>query len=196
MPKPFLYFVDFINSPATSDEQDQNRDSIRGMLAGNNVAMSIYAQAAIIAAAMVTSALDPAAITLNWQCEFDGTDWRYYQSQGLWQKYDQQADGETQCEWLIVTLTTGQGWHIKDDGSTTLAAFLASDDNAELCRIFITNYTCGALDTPLSLQTAAMQMYCRNQYRIALTYLQTEPIKLSSVALAILARKKRKRWWK
>lgn len=202
MPKPFLYYVDFIDNPQDNTERLQNAESIRGMLLGNGPEMTIYALTAIINAAYITSQVDPAKITDKWSYWIIGETSFYEETFGLWQKdiYDPEHqmtvdDGVSQCDRLIRTLQSGVGYVPRDDNITTLSAFLNSDYNNNLGLIFVKNYTCRD-DIPPYFTDVEWLTSCRANYDSLLQYLQNNPPKLSPVALAVFARKKRKRWWR
>lgn len=202
MPKPFWYYVDFITSPVTTAEQYQNIESIRGMLLGNNVQMTIYAMAGIITAAYIVSNLETNHVGHIWNYIADRTP-PYRDSYGLWQQfgYDPDdppttfADGITQCDVIIDLCNTGNGYVPRDDNRTSLSSFLSSTDNDYLGLIFVKNAVVrydippGVFDNPDYITAG------REAYTQILTYLLTNDPKINPASIAIL-KKKRKRWWK
>ncbi len=202
MPKPFLYYVDFIDHPQTNDQRLQNAESIRGMLLGNGPEMTIYAITAIVNAAYITSQIDPIKITDNWRYYVVGETAFYLETQGLWQKiaYDSEdppplVDAVTQCDMLNETLTTGNGYVPRDDSHTMLYQFLGSGYNNNLGLVFVKNYTCRD-DIPPYFSNTEWLASCRANYDQLLQYFQTHSPKISPVAIAVFAKKKKRRWWK
>lgn len=202
MSKPFLYYVDFIDNPQTNEQRLQNAESIRGMLLGNGPTMTIYAITAIVNAAYITSQIDPAAITSRWLYYIVGETSFFLETQGLWQviAYDSEhptplVDAVTQCDSLNETLITGTGYVARDDNHTTLNQFLNSGYNANLGLVFVKNYTCRHDIPPYFINTAWLDS-CRANYHQLLQYFQTHSPKISPVAIAVFAKKKKKRWWK
>lgn len=202
MPKPFLYYVDFVDGPQTNRQRLQNAESIRGMLLGNGPEMTIYAITAIVNAAYITSQIDPAKITSSWHYYIVGETSFFLETQGLWQKipYDSKhptplVDAVTQCDSLNETLTTGNGYVPRDDNHTMLHQFLNSGYNNNLGLVFVKNYTCRD-DIPPYFTNASWLASCRANYDQLLQYFQINPPKISPVAIAVFAKKKKRRWWK
>lgn len=198
--KPFLYYVDFLRDPDDQQERLQNIDSIRGMIKGYNIEMSKYAEAAIIAASYVVSWVNPYAVTTNWHYVIVGEDIVWVNSYGLWQtdtRLEDEERGESYCVSLFDTLATGNGYSARDDAHTTISQFLRSEDNDNLCAIFIKNYTMYGYPIPTRyFNSSEWLQYCKDVYNYILQIIETRPVKISPAAAALFAKKKRKRWWK
>lgn len=203
MPKPFLYYVDFVNNPQTNEQRLQNADSIRGMLLGNGPDMTLYAITAIVNAAYIVSQINPVRITQSWRYYIVGETSFYRETYGLWQVdlYDEEhgtvmIDAVEQCDNLIDTLNGGSGYRPIDDSHTTLTQFLNSGYNNNLGLVFVKNYVCRGTDIPPYFTNTEWMDSCRANYDQVLQYFRTTPARISPQAMAVFAKRKKKRWWK
>lgn len=191
MPKPFWYYVDFVDSPTTQEERKNNLDSIRGYILGNDIEITPYALAAIIATAGVLSAYDPSYMSTSWH--YDRWDEGVtYPAYGFWLYDSSNITAENQVENLIITLKTGVGY-IPTVAPFTAQEFCNSGDNNNLVFVLIQNYSLG--DWPKPEFSDSFLQECIRQYENIKTYILTTAPRLSPVAISIL-KKHKKRWWK
>lgn len=203
MNKPFLYYTDFVikntNENCTGDEIINNIQCIRSWLIASGITMTENAMAAIISASAIVAGLNPNKTGSVWHYYVTGEGAVYVDSYGLWQIYSNNTpypDVETQLNSLIDTLTTGAGYTAQDDNHTSLTSFLQSYNTSNLSLIFVKNYTMSGWHHNQSFwNDSAWLNSCINNYRQILNFIQNNTPKYSPVAMAVLLKKKKRKWY-
>ena len=203
MNKPFLYYTDFIvkntSQNCEGNEIINNIQCIRSYLIASEINMTVNAMAAIISASAIVAGLNPNKISTAWHYIMAQDGPVFIESYGLWQvdTWGATPNVDTQIDNLIYTLSTGIGYTAQDDGNTTLLQFLSSYNTTNLSLIFIKNYTLsGSLHNQSYWQDAAWLNSCMRNYAQILDFINNNPPKYNPKALAILLKKRKRRWYK
>lgn len=214
MPSPFIYDASFINAPSTDplsgDDLLHNIQSMRVMLMvieeQYSLTITDYAKSGIITGALLASGGNPARIRddLVYYTEPEDPDPYYYDTYGLFQwttPTDPPDDGVADMDRLGSDLDTGNYYY--PDPYTwigihqvTLTQYLNSTDDYNLGILWLHNYTFGGKSKPtLIFHNTTYIEQTQQLYMQILHIIQTTPLPISAIAMAVLGKKERK-WWR